>query len=249
MDLFTFKKIVAHLLMPLPIICCLLILALYWTMRKRNKLAFIAQLCVLIMVVVLGNPIVANSLLSPMERTFKQYDLDTRVSTIVVLGCGHSNDGMLPVTAQLYSCSLYRLAEAMRIYNANPGSKIITSGYGGTEQFSNAFMVKEAAVAMGVPARDISIIELPRNTQEEADAIKLKLGNKKFALVTSASHMTRAIDIFNDRGLFPIPAPTGHLAKDASRDNWWQQLPQSQNLRKAETWWYETMGQLTQKSS
>ncbi|UAA37244.1 YdcF family protein [Paraneptunicella aestuarii] len=247
MDLFTFKKIVAHLLMPLPVIACLLILALYWTIRKRNKLAFIAQLCVLFMVIMLGNPTIANKLLSPMERTFKQYDLDTKVNTIVVLGCGHSNDGMLPVTAQLYGCSLYRLAEAMRIYKANPGSKIITSGYGGTEQFSNAFMVKEAAIAMGIPAQDISIIESPRNTAEEADAIKLKLGNKKFALVTSASHMPRAISTFNEKGLFPIPAPAGHLAKDASRANWWQQLPQSENLRKAETWWYETMGQLAQK--
>ena len=247
MDLFTFKKIVGHLIMPLPMIFALLVIGLYWTAKKRAKLAVTFQLLGLALLALLSTPHFSSQLLSPLEKTYRQYDFDQKVKVIVILGCGHSNDGTLPITAQLYSCSLYRLAEGIRIYRANPGSRIITSGYGGTEEFSNAYMVKETAIALGVPEADITVFESPKDTQEEAKALFKPLQNTSFALVTSASHMRRAMHIFEAQGLKPIAAPTGHLAKDSSRAPWWEYLPQSSNITKVEKWWRETMGYIWQK--
>jgi uncharacterized SAM-binding protein YcdF (DUF218 family) len=53
---------------------------------------------------------------------------------------------------------------------------------------------------------------LPKDTKEEAQAAKKLLKEKPFILVTSASHMKRAMDIFNKEGLHPVAAPTYHTA-------------------------------------
>lgn len=242
MDLFIFKKIVGYAAMPLPLLVFIIFLGIFWTARNKKGMAIFSQLLGLILLLTITNPNISHRLLSPLEQQHKQYDLSVPIKTIVILGCGHTNDGMLPITAQLASCSMYRLAEGIRIYKANPGSRIIASGYGGTEPFSNAFMMKEVAIAMGIPENHIQILEYPKDTEQEAQAVSSIVSSSSFALVTSASHMYRAIQVFSTAGLDPIPAPTGHLAQDPSRADWWEYFPSAQNIRMIERWWYETMG-------
>jgi len=64
-------------------------------------------------------------------------------------------------------------------------------------------------VKIGIP---VILLLGTQDTQEEAQAGKKLLGDKPFILVTSASHMPRALNFFNNEGLDPIPAPTNHLA-------------------------------------
>ena len=49
---------------------------------------------------------------------------------------------------------------------------------------------------------------LPKDTKEEALFTKGLVRKKPFILVTSATHMPRAMKIFKNLGLNPIPAPT-----------------------------------------
>lgn len=242
MDLFTIKKIIGHGFTPLTFVVFLIFLGLFWSLKNQKRKAIIAQSSALILLIALSSQQLAYSLLSPKEQIFKQYDLSVSTKTIVILGCGHQNDGMLPVTAQLASCSLYRLTEGLRIYKANPGSRLIVSGYGGTEPFSNAHMMQQVAISLGIPSHHITVLPNPKDTEQEAKAIFPLIGSHDFALVTAASHMPRAMRIFEHAGMHPTPAPAGHLAKDISRANWWHNFPDAKAIHMINRWWYETLG-------
>ena len=70
----------------------------------------------------------------------------------------------------------------------------------------------EVAEALGVQADEILQLKQPRDTEEESQQVAPIVGSQSFILVTSASHMPRAMGLFRKRGLQPIPAPTDHLA-------------------------------------
>ena len=66
---------------------------------------------------------------------------------------------------------------------------------------------------LGVPAQDIVLDRKSKNTEEEAVFIFPTVGKAPFVLVTSASHMPRAMGLFRKLGMNPIAAPTDYLAK------------------------------------
>ncbi len=69
--------------------------------------------------------------------------------------------------------------------------------------------LKDVAIDLGVPKKDILITENVENTNQEAKAIKklLLLDNPKIILVTSAFHMPRAQLVFEAAGINVIPFP------------------------------------------
>ncbi|XOV77901.1 MAG: envelope biogenesis factor ElyC [Aestuariibacter sp.] len=243
---FYIKKTLGALLQPLPLLIIFLILGIFYLSRRQYRKALTINILAVTTLFFLSTPWGPNSLLGPLERQYHQFDITQSVDYVVVLGCGHSNDGQLPITAQVDACSLFRIAEGIRIYLNNPQAKLITSGYGGTEPFSNARTNMELAIALGVPTNNILIEERPKDTEEEAQLLHSILAGKRFALVTSASHMPRAMKYFRAVGLNPIAAPTGHVLKDESRDPFWHDFPKSKNLYKMERVIYEYLGQLWQ---
>jgi len=73
--------------------------------------------------------------------------------------------------------------------------------------------MKELSLALGVSDDDIILESKSTNTYEEAVYTEPIVNNHKFILVTSASHMLRAMGIFKKKGMNPIAAPTGYLVK------------------------------------
>ena len=67
----------------------------------------------------------------------------------------------------------------------------------------------------GVPREQIITLDLPKDTEEEAAAVKQAIGDAPFLLVTSASHLPRAMIFFQQEGLNPLPAPANQLAIDS----------------------------------
>ena len=51
-------------------------------------------------------------------------------------------------------------------------------------------------IESGIPKEDIIIHNTPKDTKEEAIKIKELLGDERFILITSASHMPRSMAIF-----------------------------------------------------
>ncbi|WP_416308370.1 ElyC/SanA/YdcF family protein [Neptunicella sp. SCSIO 80796] len=245
MEIFTLKKIASMLLMPLPLIVTLLLISWICIYRQRQKWAYSLQAIAVATLLLTSTSWLPNQLLGELEQQYHQFDLATPVKKIVVMGCGHTNDGRLPITSQLKPCSLYRLIEAMRIQQANPGSLLITSGYS-EEPFSNAEEMRNLAISLGVAPERILMQTRSRDTEQEVINLKPMLSQQPFAMVTSASHMQRAMHLFEQQGLHPIAAPTEHFVKqsDAVEPGWWSELPHSTNIYKFERYWYEAMGQM-----
>jgi uncharacterized SAM-binding protein YcdF (DUF218 family) len=72
-----------------------------------------------------------------------------------------------------------------------------------------------AAVAerMGVPRSLILLDRTSHNTLENAAAVRALISSRKILLVTSASHMKRAVAMFSKAGFTVIPAPCGYRAR------------------------------------
>ncbi|MDQ7047433.1 MAG: ElyC/SanA/YdcF family protein [Sulfurovum sp.] len=163
------------------------------------------------------------------------------------MGGGHHTDESLPITSQVVATSVVRLNEGIRLYlQLDRKAKIIVSGYHGLhDPTEHAVMQKRLAISLGVHAKDIILHLGTRDTQEEAKAGKKLLGDKPFILVTSASHMTRALKFFTHEGLHPIPAPTNHLGSihNLSYTNFFS----SSSLRKSRIAFHELIGLVWQK--
>jgi uncharacterized SAM-binding protein YcdF (DUF218 family) len=69
---------------------------------------------------------------------------------------------------------------------------------------------KLAGVAMklGVPESEIVLEPEGRDTEEQALRLKRLLGSEPFAMCTWPHHMPRAMALFRDYGLCPVPAPS-----------------------------------------
>jgi uncharacterized SAM-binding protein YcdF (DUF218 family) len=95
-----------------------------------------------------------------------------------------------------------------------PRAILVTSGYSAVGLESQASVARRAAIALGVPADRIELLETPATTLEEVRAFKKKFGkNKQVIIATDASHMPRAVQMYRAAGFFPIAAPTNFKVK------------------------------------
>jgi len=184
---------------------------------------------------------VSDLLLKPLERRFPALiSTPQEVGYILVLGSGHKSDAALPITSLASATALVRLSEGIRHYRMHPGSRLVVSGYRGLyDSASHASVQKRLAVSLGVDENDIIMFEEPKDTMEEAEAMKKLVGEAPFILVTSASHMPRAFGIFRSQGLAPIAAPTDHQARAQSR---WLHMPDGEGLRDSDRAFHEYLG-------
>jgi len=68
------------------------------------------------------------------------------------------------------------------------------------------------------------------------------VGNEKFILVTSASHMPRSMALFEKLDMQPIPAPTDYGVRKRQGVSPGMFFPSADNLRKAEKAFHEYLG-------
>ncbi|MBS1516009.1 MAG: YdcF family protein [Bacteroidetes bacterium] len=186
---------------------------------KREKLFKPVFIFTCLWLLVTSNFIVPGFLVSSLESKYEPFSKEKVLSdsvtyNIVVLGAGFTNNPKLPYNDQLAPNALSRLIEGIRIYKMLPKSKLVVSGPGYPGKITQAEVFLKTAVSLGVPPTDISIINTATNTNEEAIEYS-KNYNKTtpVILVTNAFHMQRAVMMFNNKGINPIPAPTGYLIK------------------------------------
>ncbi len=202
-------------LMPLPIGVFFIVLALVYLYRNKVKKAKVMLVLSLVWLFLFSYAPVANTLLHSIESNNPTlHKAPENIKYIYVLGGGHHTDENLPITSQVVETSVVRLNEGIRLYHQLQGkASIIVSGYSGLyDPTPHAMMQEKLALALGIKKENIILRPKPRDTQEEAIAAKELLGNAPFILVTSASHMARAMKLFTQEGLTPVPAPTNHLA-------------------------------------
>jgi uncharacterized SAM-binding protein YcdF (DUF218 family) len=191
--MFFAKKTISLFLLPMPfcLILCLTGLALLWWTRKQKTGKILVTVGVLLLAA-LSCGQVSNALLGPLEGQYPVYKSagETNISFVVVLGGGHNSDPTMPLMSQLSDDSLKRLAEGIRIYRENPGSKLVLSGGSWLDPVPSAKLMSDAAKALGVNEKDIITETESLDTKDEARLLKAILGTNQFVLVTSAYHIS-----------------------------------------------------------
>lgn len=243
------------LFIPVPMICEALAvgLALLWFTHWFDAGKVLVTLGSLLFLL-LSNTRISAMLIRPLERryvplrlTSLQVDSNTlhAVEFIVVLASGYSPDPRVDVTSRLAEDTVTRLAGAIRLYSEVHGCKLILSGGPPLQTDSMA----KVALCLGVKQEDIILEPYSENTEQEAFSIAPAVGKAPFLLVTSASHMPRAMALFRGYGMKPIPSPTDFLAKQGRGGIWEDLCPSYYGLYEAEKAVYEYLGIAWQKLS
>ncbi|MDR5899523.1 ElyC/SanA/YdcF family protein [Halomonas vilamensis] len=191
---------------------------------------------------------VADNLLVPLESQYPAWEKwpeDRNIEAVVVLGGGWQPNRPWSITGRFSESSGVRLMEGLRLWYQRPSLPLVVSGGGGNSEMTMAHGYAEAAEALGVPRMRIMTLVSPTDTAEEAKAVQALFGeNAQVLLVTSASHMPRAMRHFEAAGLSPFAAPTHYLADRTEGLGLAYWLPSASELRKTERAIYEALGLL-----
>jgi uncharacterized SAM-binding protein YcdF (DUF218 family) len=249
--LFFIKKFLSTLLLPLPISILLLVIGLFlisFTRFIRTGIVF-GALSVLTLLL-FSTHFLPNFMLQHLEDRYQPLiKAPSKVNTIVVLGGGTGGNKLYPANTRLDAASLSRLVEAVRIYQQLKSKGIeghlILSGGRVFEAKPIAGDLKNTALILGVSSRDISIEDGSVDTHQEAVYLHPLIKNRPFILITSASHMPRALRIFKKLGMQPIPAPTEFLTERVRSPRFY--IPSSRNLVDSDIAIHEYLGILWAK--
>lgn len=262
--MFLLQKLLSRLLFPVPLTLIALAVGLAavilarWTRRPRavfrTGLALVGAGGAFLLLA--ASPPVADAFLWSLERRYAPVEeLPRDVSYIAVLGSGHSEREGLSAWHRLGRSAHARVGEAVRLARGNEAT-VVFSGYEGAGETATARVARDAAVELGLDPDRTRVLPEPRNTAEEAKALARFLegageaaaagaggaaADAPVVLVTSASHMHRALYFAERAGLRVRPAPTDYRAVPARR-SLWGFFPSAGALSNTERAWYEYMG-------
>lgn len=204
---FYLKKLVGMMLMPIPLTLVGIVVGLA-LLNKRPKLGKgLIGASALLLFLTSWMP-TAKIFIEPFEHEYRPFNVQTTpVDAIVILGGCHHASTDVPPFALLCATSLYRLLEGVRIAKANPNALLYTSGFDVEGELTHAQVMARLAQSLGIEPSRIRLSNGNHDTEDEAIALKSILKNTRFALVTEATHMPRAMRLFHRHGLSPLAAP------------------------------------------
>ena len=205
-----FHKILPLLFSPLFLIISLIIFGLIIGSKKIS-------LTGVIILVILSMPIVSDKLIAYLESDYeliKPSKVESADAVVVLSG--------MVKTIQTKNGLDYEWGEAadrifagIDLFKLNKAPVLVLTG--GKLPWSigvpEGEYLRDVAIDLGVPKKDILLTENVENTDQEAKAIKkiLLLDNPKVILVTSAFHMPRAQLVFEAAGINVIPFPVDFI--------------------------------------
>ena len=244
--LFMLKKWLGLLLMPLPFCAVLLFIGLFllWLTRWQKSGKLLISIAAVVLITFSVRPI-SVMLNRPLEQMYPVFPNQQSVDYIIVLGHGHVSDPSIPLTSQLTEAAMARIQEALRIKRLNPDAHMIFSGSVAGDPISGAEMYARVAEANGVSRNDMTLIENAKDTEEEVALDSQLIAGHPAALVTSASHMPRAMTLFHHAGINPTPAPAQYVGRqEQSEIPAYGYLPSGRYLMYSEMALHEWIGQL-----
>ena len=239
-------KLVSALLSPLSLVLIAVVVAgLLWLLQRRRGAGYSLGVALALFLVFSSEPF-ARWILMPLEARYeplREMDQVQDVRWVLVLGSGASDMAEYPATTRLTGVASLRLTEGLRIHRELPESTLVLSGGTVFGDEPSATVMSRAAVSLGADLERIRIHPNPRNTYEEARLVWEAIGDEPFILVTSASHMPRAMLLTRKAGVNPIPAPTAiRTATTRSARDPAYYLPSASALEMTERAFHEYMG-------
>lgn len=239
--LFTLKKIIGLLLMPLPLLCWMLLAAAVLYRFRRVRAGRMVLCSAFALLLLFSLPATMHRVVQPLEYQYPMYQSQS-VEFVIVLGGSHRSHDDIPISSLLSSISMVRLSEGIRIHRLNPGSKLLLSGHNGRDEISQAEAMAQVAEAYGVARADILTEPRAMDTNDEAMYWSQVVTDRPHALVTSASHMPRAMSLFHRYGVKPVAAPTEFMTANDFDLRWQEFVPAAWALVNIERAWHEYVG-------
>lgn len=219
--MFLISKLLPLPLLPLGLALLLLLLAAV----RGGRAPVIAALGILWL---FATPLTAEGLWRWLERPYQRQSAaavlgrrSAPVAAVVVLGSGrHAAPGPARFSEWNDADRFFGGLEAwqqLRAHGQRP-RLIFTGGWWPTQPQMppEGDVLRQRAIALGLPPADLLSTARVRNTSEEATAIAAMLPpGTGIVLVTSAFHLPRAVRLFERRGLRVIPFPVDFQASGA----------------------------------
>jgi uncharacterized SAM-binding protein YcdF (DUF218 family) len=163
-------------------------------------------------------------------------------TAVVMLGGGTVSHVAYGIGVDDLGASALRIVETVRVYRLLDNPLVIVSG-GDTKHLTpprtEASAYRDAAIRLGVPADRIVLEDRSQTTRDEALLLKPMLADRhvgRFVLVTSPTHMPRALRALRAVGLDPIPSPSPERTAAPTR---WRLMPDRDSLAVSDAAVYE----------
>lgn len=218
------SALLTAIISPLGTSICLALLAVLLGLARWPRSAISAGVLALTWLCAWSIPVLANWVSEEVSEGFPPLASEQSIAqlnpagAIVLLG-----GGVDPGTAKRpwpdLGESSDRVWMAAKLWHAQRAPLIVASGGHDPRSHtqSEAEAMRDLLVALGVPERAIMLESTSRNTRQNATQTAKLLGEhrvRKVLLVTSASHMKRALVHFRETGLEVAPVPTDHASID-----------------------------------
>ena len=234
--MFILSKILPVFVYPLGLSMELIIAAAFFARKRKMKAAYALMGLSVLILLVFSNQFVAQALGRRFEQQYLPVDeKQVKAEAIIVLG-GCCRPKIFPRSHVELCEGGDRIFEGIRLYKAGAAPVVIPTGgvYGSNiKNQSEGGNMRELMVEFGLPESAVIAETQARNTYENAVFVKKLLEEKHIGkniiLVTSASHMVRAVPIFKKAGFMVIPAPTDYLVDNVGFF-WDNFLPKAENL-------------------
>ncbi len=237
---------------PFNILWLLVLVGLILLVLKRKSVARVFLIGAGIWFLVISTPLIPTHLLNNLEDRYEPISVDDLSDPeedyhIVVLGSGHGFDDRLPANSLLSLNALGRLNEGIRLHRQLPNSILILSGYSSSGRTTQAEMLRNTALLLGVEEDKTIIQKEPGNTFEEAKFYSERFGgDEEVILVTSASHMPRAVIVFERFGVSLIASPTNYRLKGSWKEKRFS-LPNIKNIENLKVSFFERAALLRER--
>ena len=217
--LFGLYKLLKFLIYPFTWLCLLVgaltLMVFLPVSPQRLRWVRLLSTSACLVTLILGSPIVAAILLGLIEQQAKPLDPSTarRFDAIVVLGGGVEAQGTLRPRTELTSSSTRRTICGSDLFQQGWAPRLLLTG-GDASVFGKgpkeSIEMKRLARRMGVPEEALLVETRSRTTYENAVETKRILNEASVLVVTSASHIPRAVALFRKQGLDATGYPCGY---------------------------------------
>lgn len=207
---FILSKVLYFLIQPINWVIGLMLYALFSKKKERKRKALVGAI---ILTLFFTNRFISNHVMKLWEvKTITADEIVLPYKVGILLG-GYSNSHILPNhDRHNFSQRGSRFFNAYELYKTGKIEKILLTGGTGDlleDQKSEAPMVANLLIKLGVPKEDIIVEPDSRNTYENAIFTKRILQEKNIKgnalLITSAYHMRRSQACFNKAGISFTP--------------------------------------------
>lgn len=249
---FTLAKILSLFLSPLVIsIFVLVISALLF--KKKPVLSRALLTSAILLLWICSTEWFSSWIISPLESSTARNPRLQKIDAVVVLAgmtdLKLSGNGTLELAE-----GVDRILQGIFLLQRFPQSRLIISGGTGDpfrQETSEAKLLsKHFVLELGIPMKRILLDPGSRNTYENAvNSVKIMSdhGLQNPVLVTSASHMPRALACFQKLGIDPIPYPVD-FRSHAGRLDFRSILPDSGSLGRTNNALHEYLGTLVYRA-